>query len=585
MRRRGTWAIFITAAAAACSNSFADSSGYAPHGSDDGAAGNLSIGNGGSGGQSSGAPVVPPEQEESQSYRAPVVSGRWVWTANPDTGKIAVVDAKSFSVRLADAGAGPTFLTALPSDADTSRALVINVGSHDATLLQAGATGPVTAQDPVPLQPDANAWAVGKSGKFAIAWTDSQGLQADSSETFQDISVLDLRGDQPAATRLVVGFVPSRVFIDDDEKQAFVVAKTGISVIDLASSTGPRVLREEPVSEDPLHENVASRDVSVMPDGSYALVRHEGSAIITLVKLATGELSSVTLSGPITDLDLVANAQSALAVVRGGAPQATDPAPNGGEGGAAGADSAEAGAAGSVSTAGGNGGSAGDGNPPAELASSLVILPIPGIFSKPTQFDTVSIDEVFGLVNIAPQGTQALLYTNAVQNSHLTLLQTAHGAKYLTYRTVDVRGYVHDVFPSPDGAYAIASLTPKDANGKPGFAAVPVDSALPARVQTTDAPVFAVAQSTGPSARAIVTVSDGTANFAAYVVRMPELVIDTVKLPSRPLPNATGLVPDAGMAYIAQQHPQGRITFIDLETGMPRTITGFEISAKVSNGQ
>ncbi len=585
MRRRGTWAIFITAAAAACSNSFADADNYAP--GDSSAAG--STGNGSNGGTSAaGAPVVPPEREESQSYRAPVVSGRWVWTANPDTGKVAVVDAKSFSVRLADAGAGPTFLTALPSGANTSRALVINVGSHDATLLQAGPTGPVSALDPVPLQPDANAWAVGKSGKFAIAWSDSQDLQADSSETFQDVSVLDLRGDQPVATRLVVGFVPSRVFIDDDEQRAYVVAKTGITVIDLASRAGPRVLREEPVSQDPLHEDVSTRDVSVMPDGSYALVRHEGSPIITLLELATGTLSSVTLSGPITDLDLVANAQSALAVVRGGALPAPDPSQNNGEAGALNAeggapgDAAEGGAAGTASQAGSGGGA---GSPPASLTSSLAILPIPGIFSQPNAFDTVSIDEVFGLVNIAPGGTQALLYSNAVQNSHVTLLQTAHGAKYLTYRTVDVRGYVKDVFPSPDGAYAIASLTPRDAQGKPGFAAVPVDSALPARVQTTDAPVFAVAQSEGPHARAIVTVSDGKANFAAYVVRMPELVIDSVKLPSRPLPNATGLVPDAGMAYIAQAHPQGRITFIDLESGQPRTITGFELSAKVSNGQ
>jgi len=67
----------------------------------------------------------------------------------------------------------------------------------------------------------------------------------------------------------------------------------------------------------------------------------------------------------------------------------------------------------------------------------------------------------------------------------------------------------------------------------------------------------------------VVTVSDGNAVFAAYIVRMPELVIDQVKLPSRPLAGATGLVPDAGVAYIAEQHPEGRITFIDLETGVP----------------
>jgi hypothetical protein len=196
----------------------------------------------------------------------------------------------------------------------------------------------------------------------------------------------------------------------------------------------------------------------------------------------------------------------------------------------------------------------------------------------------VSIPEQFGLVNIAPEGSAALLYTNAVPSSHLTVLETAPGATFLDYRTVDLHGVVRDVYPSPDGAYAIASLNARGVGGKPGFAAVPVTGNTPVRVQTSDAPVFAVAQSAGDTPRAVVTVSDGTANFAAYVVRMPELVIDKVLLPSRPLAGATGLVPEAGVAYIAQAHPQGRITFINLETGVPRTLTGFEISAKVVNG-
>lgn len=616
--RRGMWVMLSVAVAApACSlGSAADGAprsggDFSPHGPS--SAGSSNLGSGGS------EPVTPPEQEEDQSYRAPVVSGRWVWTANPDTGKVAVVDAKAFTVRLADAGAGPTFLTALPSKANSSQALVINVGSHDATLLQAGVTGPVKAIGPIPLEPNANAWAVSTSGKFAIAWTDSHSLAADASETFQDISVVDLRGDAPLATRLVVGFVPSRVFIDDAEKQAYVVAKSGISVIDLASASGPRVLREVAVSDDPLHEDVSTRDVSVLPDGSYALVRHEGSPVVTLVDLVTteGKLSSVTLSGAITDLDLVADGKSALAVVRGGAviappePRGDAGASNGdagagsdqsGSGGASdgvagesdvagsgpggGSGTGGGGSGGSGGTAGGGmGGVGGSPGSPGSVESSLVILPLPGIFSAPTQFTTVSIDEVFGLVNIAPKGSDALLYTNAIQNSHLTVLETAPGEDYLSHRTLDLHGYVHDVLPSPDGAYAVASLVGKDASSKPGFAVVPVTSALPVRVQTTDSPVFAVAMSEGPAARAVITVSDERTNFAAYIVRMPELVIDPVKLPSKPLPGATGLVPDAGVAYIAQAHPQGRITFINLETGVPRTITGFEISAKVSDGR
>ena len=42
-------------------------------------------------------------------------------------------------------------------------------------------------------------------------------------------------------------------------------------------------------------------------------------------------------------------------------------------------------------------------------------------------------------------------------------------------------------------------------------------------------------------------------------------------------------VPAAGKGFVAQEHPEGRITFIDLVDGQSREITGFELSAKVVN--
>jgi hypothetical protein len=41
------------------------------------------------------------------------------------------------------------------------------------------------------------------------------------------------------------------------------------------------------------------------------------------------------------------------------------------------------------------------------------------------------------------------------------------------------------------------------------------------------------------------------------------------------------MVPVARRAFVAQAHPEGRITFVDLETGAARTLTGFELAAKV----
>ena len=48
-------------------------------------------------------------------------------------------------------------------------------------------------------------------------------------------------------------------------------------MIALTDPLGPRVSVDVPVTDDPL-DNPASRDVSVTPDGKYALVRRDGRA-------------------------------------------------------------------------------------------------------------------------------------------------------------------------------------------------------------------------------------------------------------------------------------------------------------------
>jgi hypothetical protein len=63
---------------------------------------------------------------------------------------------------------------------------------------------------------------------------------------------------------------------------------------------------------------------------------------------------------------------------------------------------------------------------------------------------------------------------------------------------------------------------------------------------------------------------------------MPQLMSERYALASPPI--AVGVVPGARRAFIAQQHPEGRLTFIDLESGVARTLTGFELSSRVVDG-
>ena len=57
-------------------------------------------------------------------------------------------------------------------------------------------------------------------------------------------------------------------------------------------------------------------DVSITPNGKFALVRREGSAEIGIVDLATSARTTVALTGPVTDLDVADTGDRAVAVVR-----------------------------------------------------------------------------------------------------------------------------------------------------------------------------------------------------------------------------------------------------------------------------
>ena len=558
-------------------------------GAQGGAGGCVGVGCGAAGGGIGGGGGAPPEREVESAFRSPVATGRFVWATNPVSGRVARIDANSFEVRTVEAGFGPTYLAAVPGPQDAPRAIVLNVRSNDATLLIADASGNVTTQS-VPVHAGANAWAISGRGRWAIAWSDvTLTSRPDPTEGFQDITVIDLGGTAPRATRLSVGYRPTRIYIAADESRAFAVTEPGITAIELAAASGPMVSRDITVTDDPF-AIPAARDVSVTPDGALALVRHDGSRVVGVVTLATGDRVSIAMPAAVSDLDLTDDGTRAVAVMRGG--DAHEPM-DGGAG--AGADAAlDAADASNASDAGdanaGDAGDAGDARtdsaPPLPVDSKVAVLPIPGIATSPASFEVVTIPgERVGSVTLSPDGRTALLYTNAFDNDRMTILSLAEGAGRLSHRTVSLKAPVRAVFAAPDASHAIALLEPGAGSAKPGaFSIVPIASNLPPKIQGTEAVPVSVAIAPGAAGRALVTVSDENARvFATYLARMPELLVDRLPLASAPL--ATGIVPAAGSGFVAERHPEGRITFVQLASGKARTLTGFELGAKVVDGQ
>ncbi|HTM46061.1 MAG TPA: hypothetical protein VL137_13965 [Polyangiaceae bacterium] len=482
-----------------------------------------------SGGAASGMtaePPPPPEQEIEKSFQVPVATGRYVWSANPSSGLVAVVDAHSLEVRVLQAGLKPTYLAAVPRDAGHSGAIVINVGSDDATFFDAVEGGGVTSHT-LAIQSGANAWAVSKSGHWAIAWTDAtQVANLDPTEAFQDIAVLDLSVDPPAVTRLNVGYRPTQIVFDADEQHAYAVTEPSISAISLGSA--PQVDRDYEFAGA---SDQADRDVSITPDGSMALIRVGEIPQLTLLSLQSGEETVLDLPSAVTDLDLASGGASAIAVLR--------------------------------------------------VTSQVALFDIAKAFADPTQVKVLTLaDAAAGSVSVSLDGDQAFLFTNAMDSDKLSILSLQDDSA----RSVSLKAPVRAVFSSPDGAHAIALLQPGVGSSRAGaFAVVPALDRLSPRIQGTDAPPIAVAMVSSPVQRGLITVGNtATGLYGVYVVKLPELQVDFERLLSPPI--ATGILADEGVGFVAQQHPEGRISFIDLESGTVRTLTGFELGAQVIGG-
>jgi hypothetical protein len=510
-------------------------------------------------------PPLPPETELESSYEVPVATGHFIWVANPQSGRVAYVDVATLEVHTVEAGNAPTYMAPIPGSDDA--VVVLNALSDDATVLRAGSAGLEAPKTIRGVAHGANALTVSSNGAWAIAWTDARRIKnTDPLAGYQDLTVMKLDRTAPGKTIVTAGFRPVSVAFAADGSRAFAVTEDGITVVDLAASAGPRVSKNVIITDDPT-EDVDTRDVSVTPNGALAVIRREGQAAIGIVDLASGVRSAITLSGKVTDLDLTSDGKSAVAVVR---------------------DTAE-----------------------------VAILPLDaGAPSADAVAHVTIAGEIVGSVAIAPGGGTALLYSNATPLERITVLTLGAAP---SYRVIKLHAPVLSVFLAADGANAVvlhADTTPVTTGGADGgtgptndggtgpandggaspandggaapppapraghaFSLVPLTADLPAKLQTTDAPPEVVVLSPAGDRALITTHDDSKHVYAVYMGLFPTLEVQRVGLASPPI--AAGVVAAAGRGYVAQKHPEGRITFVTLDSGEARTLTGFELGSRV----
>jgi len=261
------------------------------------------------------------------------------------------------------------------------------------------------------------------------------------------------------------------------------------------------------------------------------VVRNDGQSSIGVVSLPDGALERVELGGVVTDLDLTRDGTRAVAVL----------------------------------------------GPKSEVA--LIPLPIAG--ADPASFPRIQLTgEAIGSVALNADESELAVYSTALATTRITLLEIGPGPSFTKKRTQDLISPVSALFAAPDPRFAVTFQDAANNSKKAGaFSLLSLKAPRVPKIVATDAEPAQIAFSPASDAALITVSSPQPATFGAYLIALANQQVDFVPLESPPL--SAGVVPAAGRAYIAQSHPEGRITFVSLDTGELQSLTGFELAARI----
>jgi len=487
----------------------------------------------------------PPEVEYKLSE--PSSSRRYVWVAMTDQDRLAKIDGTNLEVVSVEVGDQPRILATLP---DTDTAVVLD--SHNAAATVVRASTSAVASELYPTLPNLNRLAVAPGGKHAVAFfdlnkaiIDAGGLAAVGEVgSFQDVTVLAVQSQR--SVDLTVGFRPREIEHDASGRYAFVVTDDGISVIDLPAMTasGPTIVPPIPIMEN-VFADTTGVEVDVVASGQFAVVRRPNVAELRLVSLlgpTAGQGTTFALPSVPSDIDLAPDGSRVYAVFR---------APSAG----------------------------------------LAIIDIPGDAFDPSGITFIDLAAATsGSLVLSEDGKRGMLFTNATLDERLTVVELDKPSfprhTYPLQKAVLSGGFdptgtkavvLHARAPGdPDQATTFDQYIDRMA----GYSVIDIATGF-AKLQITEVnPMRFTFATTAP--RAYVTLDGGDTEGAFVAVQQIELdsgVVRTIELGSPP--DAIGVLPESNKIFVSQRHPLGRVSFIDVDTGQVRTLTGFDLNSRI----
>jgi hypothetical protein len=516
---------------------------------------------------SSGATSVgahPPFPSEFGRYvDAPQAGRRYVYVLYPDGDSIAVMEAGGGDLATLRTGLRPSYLKIIP---DTDDAVVLNIDSNEASLVRIDAEGALSSSN-VSVIPGANTLELAPDGRHAIAYFDADRLRSEEPfGDFQSVSLLDLTQPTLRGVTVSVGFKPRAVFFQGDSQRAFVVTESAISVIDLDAmldSEGGVAPSVRLSLQATVPENV---EVLVGQSGEYALLHEAKSSELLLLTLADGSLERLEVADyfrvneagePDVNGKLLANAHiTAVAQTEDGtyAVAAVD------------------------------------------AQNAVVRIPIPEGFADPTQGRVARTSALSaGRVSVVPRSELVIAYPRSSQQSVEKASVIDFSSDAPIVRDYTLRKGVRSVWISPNGT--VACIVHSKADGSPyedgltldaridrseGYTLLRPDLEDVQKLQISEARPDAIAATPGDEYLFII-FNDASADVREVQrVDVNSLGVD-VPLVLDSAPTALGAFSATHTIFVNQNHPDGRITFIDWPDGETTTVTGFELNSRIRN--
>ncbi len=522
---------------AGCGSDKGASAGKATSDTGGGQGGDFNNGGGFTDAGSTGQADLPPEKEKEVDFGAPEGSPNFVFVPVKGADEVVKISGKTLKVTLVEVGDRPTVLKVVPGQ---DKVVVLNAGSDDVSVLTSTETSDVVRSESVLAH--CNALFLDAAGNWAAALYDhNRANPGDPVGSFQGISLVRVGAGQTGSMRISVGFRPRAVHFTADGKQALVVTDDGVSIITLATAADGDVVPAVAVSDNPFAKP-KEREVQTTPNGRWAVVRQSDLKGLVAVHLPTQQLIQIPLTSEPTDLDLSPDGTLVVAVLR---------------------DSAE-----------------------------VALVALPQAATKTLAAEIISVKPLTaGLARITSDGKTALLYTSVAGIEQVATLDL----QTHTVKPVALRKTVDYVFLPEGGRTAVLVHKPADGplhdndkteafvDDSQGYTLFDLDTGFTKLVLTPVAPkeiVTSAATTGGKPDKAWLLLPDpkGLAH-EVQEARLTTLLTQSHALGSQP--QFARWLRAAGVLAVTQQHASGRISFIDTETGVAKTVTGYELNGLV----